>query len=249
MNPVLYVIDAPNMVHRAAAMGEMRSSLDGMLRRFLKVADPRFAVAVRDDRESSFRRDLWPEYKTERKPVQDDLNRRMADARAVFDSVGIPSQNGLLGAEAHDLIATMAHGVASEFTILMLSSDKDLVQLIDDRTFLAERRRGQARIYRPKDIRDEYGIEPGQWPAVMALSGAKSGIPGLPGIGFKGACALVSKYGDLETLLRRCRTVARKSYRFALEAKPDAARLFLRLTTLRCDLPVDCSTQQWQVRR
>ncbi len=248
MNPVLYIIDAPNMVHRAAAMGEMQPGLEGILRRFLKVASPRFAVAAWDDREASFRRDLWPEYKAGSRPVTDDLDRLMDEALAVFDGLGLRSRDPVPGTEAHDVIATVAHQAPPDFTVMMLSSDRELVQLIDDRTFLANRRAGQAKIYRRRDIRREYGIEPSQWPAVMALAGGKHGIPGLPGIGFKGACALLGKYGDLETLVRRCRTVERKSYRYALEGGADDARLFLRLTTLRTDLPIECERREWQVR-
>lgn len=243
----LYIVDAPNWAHRAAAAGVMRPNLAGMIRRFLRVADPRYVVAVWDDREASWRRDLWSGYKADRHH-EVDVGEMMASAREVFDGFGLPSIAGLLGVEADDLIATLA-AKTSGCRVVMLSADKDLLQLVDDRTVLASRRGGAATVFRAEDVRREYGVEPGQWPSVMALAGAKNGIPGLPGIGFKGACSLIAKAGDLETLLARARTVERRAYRLALEGHADQARLFLNLMTLRRDLPVDCRLDRWRLER
>ncbi len=70
---VLYIIDAPNMAHRAAAVGDLQTGLRAMLDRFLRVARPRYAVAVWDDRDSSFRADLWPSYKADRTPKDETI--------------------------------------------------------------------------------------------------------------------------------------------------------------------------------
>lgn len=244
----LYVIDAPNMVHRAAAAGVMRPNLAGMLRRFLRVADPRFVVAVWDDRDASLRRELWPGYKADREH-RDDVGEMMVQARAVIDAFGIASLGGLLGLEADDLVATVATKAPPDFRVVMISCDKDLLQLVDERTVLASRRGGASTIHRLEDVRREYGIEPVQWPSVMALAGAKNGVPGLPGIGFKGALALIAKYGDLETLIARVRTVEKRTYRVAIEGNAEQARLFLRLMTLRRDAPIDCPPERWRRER
>ena len=241
----LYIIDAPNMVHRAAATGEMRPNLEAMLRRFLRVAAPQFVVAVWDDREASFRRELWPEYKANREH-KDGIDQLFARAEHVFADFGIRSVQGIFGAEADDLIATIARKAPPGVQVVMLSADKDLFQLIDDRTFLAVRRRGKSLLYRAHDIRRKYGIEPDQWPAVQALAGGKNGVPGLPGIGMKGACTLLATYGDLEALLRRWKTVEKRSYRNALGGYADEARLYLDLMTLRTDLPIECRLGQWR---
>jgi len=242
----LYIIDAPNMAHRAAAVGVLRPTLGGMVQRFLRVAEPQYVVAVWDDRDASFRRDLWPAYKADRHHDA-DVGELMAQAREVMDSYGLPAIAGRLGVEADDLIATLATLAPPDVRVVMLSTDKDLLQLVDHRTFLASRRGGASTLYRADDVRREYGVEPRQWPAVMALAGVKNGVPGLPGVGLKGACTLLAKYGDLETLLRCRRAVAKRSHRLALESHAAEARLYLDLMTLRRDVPIDWRPDLWRL--
>lgn len=234
----LYLIDGPNWAHQANSVGDLTQILEGMISRFQRSAAPRHVVSVWDDTEASFRRDLWPEYKADREARPEKLE-VVKKAAGIFEAKGITVVKGMLGVEADDLIATLAARAPGAWRVAMLSADKDLFQLLDSRTYLCRRSKGASEIFSVARFREMYRVEPKQWPAVMALAGAKNGVPGLPGIGLQGACTLIAKLGDLETLIKKARTIKRKTYREALQVGADEARLYLKLMTLRRDLPVD----------
>ena len=245
MKTTIYAIDAPNMTHRANAMGDLQDVLPNMLSRFLSVAKPSLAVALWDDTADSFRREIWEGYKAdrERKEGKGDMLR---EASEIFKEHGIAQEHALFGAEADDLIATIAQKAPRHYQVVMMSSDKDLFQCVSVRAFLAVRRKGKSELWRNRDIQDKYGISGRQWPAVSALVGAKNGVPGLPGIGLKGACKLVDEFGTLDRLLSRSHAVSRKSYRESLRSHAEEARLYLDLLTLRIDIPMESSIANWE---
>lgn len=239
----LYVVDAPNMVYRAAFTGDLTEQLESMLQRFISAAEPEYVVSAWDDPEGSWRHKLYDGYKADRsRKIEIDWE----TARSIFGYFGIPIIRQPR-AEADDLIASAAAQAPEDFRVVALSMDKDLFQILDYRTVLARRNKGENEIWRAEDVLNKYGVEPWQWPDVMALAGGKNGIPGLPKVGFKGACKLIAGYRSLSRLLDLCNTVLKPSHRKSLEEYKDEALLYLKLMTLRTDFNFDM--EEWGLAR
>jgi DNA polymerase-1 len=103
---------------------------------------------------------------------------------------------------------------------------------------------GRNKLMGPDEVREDFGVPPAQVPDVLALMGdAIDNIPGVPGIGDKGAKALIQEFGSLEALLERAGEVGRKSYREGLLAHREQALLSKELSTIHCDLPIDLDVE------
>src|SRR5215468_2154874 len=163
---------------------------------------PTHLAVVFDKSEKTFRTELYPQYKAHRPDPPDDLIPQFALIREAVHAFDIPCvEQG--GFEADDLIATYARQ-ASEVgaTVTIVASDKDLMQLIDDRVVMydtmKDRRIGRA------EVIEKFGVPPEKVIDVQSLIGdSTDNVPGVPGIGVKTAAQLISEYGDLETLLKR----------------------------------------------
>ena len=167
------------------------------------VVPTHFAV-IFDHSSTTFRNDIYPQYKANRSEPPDDLRPQFAlirQATRAFDVPCIETE----GFEADDIIATYARlATAAGADTTIVSSDKDLMQLIDDNVGMYDTM---------KDVRVDanavfakFGVEPEQMIDMQALAGdSTDNIPGVPGIGPKTAAQLLDEYGDLETLLARCR--------------------------------------------
>lgn len=245
---ILYLIDANNWAHRAASHGAgLPDTLGAMLDSFLRRATPTLVGAFWDPDGPSFRQELFPAYK-EGRQRRPEVSEQLPAARAVFQGRRIRCVDPVLGAEADDMIGTVAS--KSGVKCVILSSDLDFLQLVGAGVFLGHRRRGENVLYGPQQVRERYGIDPPQWPDVLALAGkASNGIPGLAGIGMKGACRLIAQFGTLAELLKRHRQVERRAYRLALEAQADEARLYQMLTTIRTDIPIDVDVDAFRLSR
>jgi DNA polymerase-1 len=242
---MLYLIDTLNWTHRALhSPGDLTRTLRGMLTAFFKRASPRYLAAVWGAPGPTFRHDLLPAYRAGHRPVpEEDLDA----ARGVFRELKIPSVEPFAGAEADDMIATLAsRAAAAGHRAVILSTNLDFLQVVGPSIFLGVRRGGEGTLYTPERVREKHGVEPRQWPDVLALKGKPShGVPGVPGIGRGGAVQLIAHFGDLETLLKRYRQIERKQYRLALEGHAEEARLSLKLVRLRSDLPVEFDLERF----
>ncbi len=234
---MLYLIDAMNWTHRALhGPDDFALTLRGMLKAFFQRAAPKYLAAAWGGSGPTFRHELLESYKAGHSPAPEE---QTAAARRVFQEAGIHCVEAILGVEADDMIATLAVQ-AVRHRVVILSTNLDFLQVVGPAIFLGVRRGGEGTLYTPSRVGEKYGVEPSQWPDVLALAGKPShGIPGVPGIGQAGACKLIARFGDLETLLKRYRQVERKQYRLALEGHGDDARLSLQLARLRTDLPID----------
>ena len=184
------------------------------------------------------RRLISPDYKANRPEPPAALVGQFAQVRDAAKAFGIPGIE-VDGWEADDVIATYA-GMAtrSGHTLTVVTSDKDMLQLVDD---------ADVEIYHPQlrrtvtrtDVLDKFGVPPRQVPDVQALLGdATDNIPGVEGIGKKKAAALVTQYGSLEAILASIDQVTPKGLKEALRRNEGNARLSMDLVTLRRDAPV-----------
>ena len=210
---------------------------------------PTHLAILFDKSEDTFRKAIYADYKGTRREPPDDLKPQFPLMREAVRAFGLePIEKA--GFEADDLIATYAREAeAAGADVLIISSDKDLMQLVDDRVQFYDFESGQKGRpgYRPErridrqGVIDYFGVPPEKVTDVQALVGDTSdNVPGVPGIGLKTASALISEYGDLETLLARSDEIKQPKRRELLTGFADQARMSKQLVTL--DRAVDIDT-------
>lgn len=215
-----------------------------MLRKLLKDEEPDFIGIAFDVGRKTFRTDEYAEYKANRRPMPDDLKVQIPYVRKAIEGFRIPiySQEGF---EADDVLGTLARKAAAEgFKVVLVSADKDLMQLVSDDVAMLHT--GREKLYDPALVTEDFGLPPEQVIDVLALMGdSVDNVPGVPGIGEKGAKTLIGEYGTLDNLLDKAPELKRKSYREGLQEHREQALLSKRLVTIDCDLDIDFDAKQF----
>jgi DNA polymerase-1 len=198
---------------------------------------PTHLAVVFDKSEKTFRNEMYGEYKANRSAPPDDLIPQFPLIREAVRAFDIPClERG--GYEADDLIATYARlACEAKATTTIVSSDKDLMQLVCDTVMLYDTMKDK-RIGAP-EVFEKFGVTPDKVIEVQALIGDSSdNVPGVPGIGVKTAAQLIIEYGDLETLLARAGEIKQDKRRQSLIEHAEKARLSKRLVTLDQQVPL-----------
>jgi len=202
---------------------------------------PTHLAVVFDKSERTFRTEMYPDYKAHRPDPPDDLVPQFAFIREAVRAFDLPCLEQA-GFEADDLIATYVR-IASDAgaTATIVSSDKDLMQLVTDRVIMFDTMKDR-KIGIPEVI-EKFGVPPAKMIEVQALIGdSTDNVPGVPGIGPKTAAQLIGEYGDLETLLLRAGEIKQEKRRQTLIENAEKARLSKRLVTLddhvKLDVPI-----------
>lgn len=171
-----------------------------MLNKLLQGRFPDYAAVVFDTPKPTFRAERYPEYKADRPPMDDTLREQIPWIHKLVDAHQLP-RLALPGYEADDLIGTLTHqAVAQGMEVLIVSGDKDFAQLIGPQVRMLDSMRQVT--YDADLVRKKWGVPPEQFVDFLALMGDKvDNIPGVPGIGKKGAATLLERFGDLQTLL------------------------------------------------
>ncbi len=192
---------------------------------------PTHLAVVFDKSEKTFRTDFYPEYKAQRPDIPGDLIPQFPLIRDAVRAFDIPCLEQA-GFEADDIIATYARlACEAGATATIVSSDKDLMQLVTDRVIMYDTMKDK-RIGIPEVI-EKFGVPPDKVIEVQALIGDTSdNVPGVPGIGVKTAAQLIGEYGDLETLLARAGEIKQDKRRQTLIDNAELARVSKRLVTL-----------------
>jgi len=193
-----------------------------------------------DKGRTTFRTLLMEEYKAQRPPMPDALREQMKEVQPLVEGFGIPVLS-VEGFEADDLIATYV----SEFRsycdeIWILTSDKDLCQLIDGKVKILRAEKGitDLVVYDEDKVREKYGVTPIQMIDYLSIVGDKvDNIPGVRGIGEKGALQLLSEYQTLEAIYEHIDLLPDKLRAKLAEGRADAF-LSKELVTLKADIPV-----------
>ena len=245
----LVLIDAANCLYRAffAPFPPLRTS-DGtptkavyvfanMLRKLVREERPDAIAVVMDPPGGGFRREIYPAYKATRDAQPEELASQFPLARELVEAWRIPILE-VPGYEADDVIATLVERAPEDVEVVIVSTDKDLMQLVGDRVALLDTMKDKR--IGPAEVEERFGVAPPQLLDVRALVGdASDNIPGVRGIGEKGAAELVREWGGLERLLEHAAQVKSKKAREALLAHCEEARLSKRLATLRRDVPLE----------
>jgi DNA polymerase-1 len=243
----LVVIDGANTLYRAffaipglrAPDGTPTNAAYGFVNALIKVLreeHPTHIVVARDPKGGSFRHDLYPEYKAGRDAQPEDLSTQFPLAEQLCEAFGVSSTE-VPTFEADDAIATLVDTAPEGTEICIVSTDKDLMQLVRPGVVLLDSMKG--RRIDEAAVEERFGVPPAQLLDVRALVGDPSdNIPGVKGIGEKGAAKLIAEWGSLEALLEGAEQVKAKRAREGLLAHADEARLSRELSSLRSDVPL-----------
>ena len=256
MNPgPVYLVDASIYIFRAwfsvpdefsTQAGEPTNAaygFTGFLCSLLEQIDSaHIGVAFDESMTTSYRNEIYPEYKANRDPAPEDLKRQFKWARDIAESMGLQCFSDPRF-EADDLIGTLSeYWRARGHSVCMVSSDKDLTQLVrkGDHWWDFARNRKLSHAM----VADKFGVFPEQMADFLALTGdAVDNIPGVPGVGAKTAAALLGHFPDIESIRKRINEVPHLSIRGAkslhrkLEDNWDAAELALKLTQIHLEVP------------
>ncbi|TKI05913.1 flap endonuclease Xni [Martelella alba] len=247
----LLIVDALNLIRRIHAT-QGSSCLDACgqaLRQLIFHSAPSHAVAVFDDerRDTSWRHQLLPVYKSGRAPMPEELRMMLPDIREVFASAGVVSWQ-LPGFEADDIAATLARKVADAGQrVTLVSTDKGYCQLLSPSIRIRDY--FQKRWLDLPFITATFGVQPQQLADYWGLTGiGGSKIPGVAGIGPKTAALLINEAGSLETLYDRLDQIAPK-WRGKLETGREMAFLCRRIAKLDTHVDLTGNLQQLRLRR
>jgi DNA polymerase-1 len=251
----VFVLDAMNLAYRAYyafirrplvnTKGENTSAIFGFANTALKIRReerPDYWVLAWDGPGPKVRQKQFAGYKATRKPMPDDLLPQIPVIEELAWALGLPVVQEP-GIEADDVMATLARRAEADgYEVVLVTSDKDLAQLVNERIKILAPGRGVGDDYTWMDaaaIEAKWGVPPERVRDVLALMGDTSdNIPGVPGIGEKTAIELIRAFGSLEALYERLGEVPRPAVRAKLEANRDMAFLSRDLLTVQTDVPV-----------
>jgi DNA polymerase-1 len=199
-------------------------------------------VAVAFDRgEPTFRHEQYVEYKANRRETPEDFRSQLSLIFEVLDALGIRRLSAP-GYEADDLIATLAtQASAQDMDVLIVTGDRDVLQLVSDKVTALMTRRGITEMTRftPETVAEKYGLSPAQYPDFAAVRGDPSdNLPGIPGVGEKTATKWIAEFGSLQALVDRVDEVKGKAGDALREHLGNVLRN-RQLTALLTDLPAE----------
>ena len=253
--PRLFLLDGTALAYRAFhallrsrltdRAGRPTGAIFGFLTtlfRILKDEAPDHLAVAFDPPGPTFRHALYPEYKATRERMPDELREQMPRVREVVRALGYPILE-VPGWEADDVLATVARSASAEGArVYIVSGDKDLLQLVDDRVTVynvLSRGADAVEILDAKGVEGKFGVPPDRVADVLALMGDSSdNVPGVAGVGPKTAIELVRRFGGLEQVLARAGEVEKPRIREALVRDAAVARLSYDLVKIPCDAPV-----------
>lgn len=196
-----------------------------------------FAV-IFDPKGGSFRNKIYKEYKAHRPPPPEDLIPQFGLIREAVKAFNVPAIE-MVGFEADDLIATYAAQAAAQGAkVTIVSSDKDLMQLVNDKIEMVDTMKNKK--MGAAEVMEKFGVPPSGVIDVQSLAGdSADNVPGVPGIGVKTAALLINEYGDLDQVLARAEEVKQTKRRENLIEFAEQARISRELVTLKQDIDVE----------
>ena len=206
----------------------------------IRTLQPEYLAVGMDLPKPTKRHEAFVEYKAHRAPMPEDLGAQIPFVKDVLETMNIP-YFAVEGYEGEDVIATIIHKVQGEMEYIIVTGDLDLLQLIDEKTKVYSMARGinQAVMYDTVKVQERYGLSPKQFVDFKALKGdASDNIPGVPGIGEKGAAKLIIEYGNLDKIYENIEKISGKVQTLLKENK-ETAYLSQKLSKITPDAPLD----------
>lgn len=244
------IIDGNNIMNRAffalpplqSTEGEMCNAVYGFTNILLKVIkdiQPKYLMVAFDSGRQTFRTEMYKEYKAQRTGMADELASQFPIMIELLEKMGITVIKRK-GVEADDVIGALTRKFDAEF--VLLSGDKDLLQLIKNDTTVWMLQKGLANVEKvdAKRLNELMGLKPSQIVDLKSLMGDKSdNIPGVMGIGEKGAMTLLNEFGDLENIYNNIDNISSKSMKEKLLNNKDMAFLSKKLATIDTNIPIE----------
>ncbi len=255
MGEKIFLVDGSGYIFRAFYAIQPLSTREGfptnalygftrMLVKLLQDAQADHLCVVFDAGRETFRTELYPDYKANRTECPPDLKKQMPYFRELTKALGIPMFE-MPGFEADDILGTMARRLeAAGKEIVIVSGDKDLMQLVGDRIRVWDTMRDKW--YGPAEVKEKFGVPPEQLVEYLAMTGDSSdNVPGLNGVGPKTAVELLAHFSGIESLIEGADQIAaipsirgRLKISQCVKDNADALRLSRKLVEIRTDVPV-----------
>ncbi len=212
-----------------------------MLRKLMTSFKPDYIAAIFESTEPTFRSESFAAYKANRAEMPEDLGPQIPYIRRILEALNIPILE-FPSFEADDVIGAIAcRKQPKPLDVVIVSSDKDMLQLVDDRVFMLNPMKDDE-WYDAAKVEQFMGVKPSQVADLLALKGDSiDNIPGAPGIGDKGAKEIITRFGSVEAALDRAAEVERKMYRESLLNHRDQILLSKQLATIHTEVPIEWS--------
>ncbi|MBN6188022.1 DNA polymerase I [Aneurinibacillus sp. BA2021] len=257
MEKKLMILDGNSIANRAFYALPLLTTNEGlytnavygfttMLLRMLEEEKPTHLLVAFDAGKVTFRTQEYKEYKGKRMKTPGELSAQFPLIKELLDSFNVKHYE-LNGYEADDIIGTLsAQAEANGFTTLIVSGDKDMLQLVSDKTQVALTRKGisEVELYSPAEIEAKYGLTPAQIIDLKGLMGdASDNIPGIPGVGEKTALKLLHEFQSVESVLAHVSEVKGKKLQEKIEAHAEDARMSKELATILRSAPIEVTLE------
>ncbi len=255
------IIDGSSLIHRAfyalptmtTSGGQFTNAVFGFTNMLLKLAadlKPAGIVVAFDKGKYTFRNDEYAEYKAQRKPTPSELSEQFPAAREVLGALGITVLE-IEGFEADDIIGTLAAGISDKHEVLIVTGDRDALQLVNERVHVLLTKKGISEFEEVDQtvLTFQYGLTAGQVIEMKGLMGdASDNIPGVPGVGEKTAKKLISDFGSIEGVYENIEKISGQKLKEKLLENREMAYLSRKLATIVCDVPVPIDVDQYLIK-
>ncbi|MBD3373983.1 DNA polymerase I [candidate division KSB1 bacterium] len=255
----LYLIDGSALAYRAFyafirnplinSRGENVSAVFGFTKTLLNIIDreaPDYFAVIFDTSAPTFRHERYKEYKAQRADMPEEMVEQLPRIYEMLETLKVPNFSKP-GFEADDIMGTLATMASKKgIETILVSGDKDMLQLISDKVKVLNPKRSgdEPEWLDAKSVKEKMGIRPDQIIDYLALVGDSSdNIPGVSGIGPKGAVNLLQEYDRLDTIFKNIDSIANKRARTALKGSDESAFLSKELATIKCDMQLDVNLE------
>ncbi|MCD4651070.1 MAG: DNA polymerase I, partial [Candidatus Cloacimonetes bacterium] len=251
----LFLIDGTAIIYRAHfafirnplinSKGEHTSALFGTINSFLKLVDdfsPKHLFITFDRKEPTFRKKISEEYKATRPPMPGELVSQLKPIYEFFDEIGIVNCSKA-GFEADDVISTLATIYQDRYEIVIVTGDKDFAQIVNDNIKLYDP--FKAKMTDADAVLEKFGVAPEKFLDFLALMGdSADNIPGVKGIGKKGAATLLNQFGSLDEIYSHIGEISSKSIKSKLTENKKNAYLSRKLAEIITDVELEIASEE-----
>ena len=261
----LFLIDGMALIYRAyyaliknpltSSAGLNTSAIYGFINSLIKLIKeekPDFISIVLDSKAKTFRHLRYDLYKANRKPMPNDLSEQLPFLYDIFNSLNIPVYK-MDGYEADDIIGTITkHLSKKNIDSYIYSGDKDLMQLVNDNTFLYSPGNNfkPTKIYKNDDVYDKYGVNPTEFIDYLALLGDTSdNIPGVKGVGSKTAKKLINDFKSVENIYKSIEKIENPRIKNLLIENKESALLSKDLVTIDVNMDIKFNFNDMNVKK
>lgn len=253
----LLLIDGNAIMHRAyyalpplqTSSGVQTNILYGFLAMLVKAVEdfsPTHIMVCFDTPAPTFRKELYPQYQAHRPKVDDGFKIQVPLLKSMLAVSAIPMLEKP-GFEADDIIGTIVSKYKETMRILVLTGDKDIMQLVDKNVSVVTPKVGMSSVmlYGVEEVKQKLGVSPSVIPELKALMGDPSdNYPGAKGIGPKTAVKLLNHFKTAENVLKRVDSIENERVRALIKEHADSIRLSKKLATISCDVPIAYDIKQ-----